>query len=131
MIKKCLITNRADAMLYPFCAKIMNGVPDGLRAGRLASVRHAVQTRRPGAIDIASEHRPRKPTLRATDTEAHQAGDVMITRDRGGHFGARDAEVRRNIEDPAQLHSIVTGSGDAGVLNRFQEGFSRQLITHG
>src|SRR5215212_7544393 len=70
-------------------------------------------------------------TLRATDTEAHQAGDIMIARDRGGHLGARDAEVRRNIEDPAQLHSMVTGSGDAGVLNRFQEGFSRQLITHG
>jgi hypothetical protein len=55
----------------------------------------------------------------------------MITRDRGGELGARNAEVRRNIEDPAQLHSMVTGSGDASVLNRFQEGFSRQPITHG
>src|SRR5215213_8442073 len=100
MIKECLIMHRADAVLDPFCAEIRDGVPHGLRAGRLASVRHAVQTRRPGAVDIASEHRPRKATLCATDTEAHQARNVMITRDRGGHLGAWDAEVGRNIEDP-------------------------------
>src|SRR5215217_9313148 len=118
MIKECLIIHRADAVLDPFCAEIADGVPNGLRAGRLASVRHAVQTRRPGAIDITSEHRPRKATFCTSDTEAHQAGNVMITRDRGGELGARNAEVRRNIEDPAQLHSMVTGSGDASVLNR-------------
>ena len=52
----------------------------------------------------------------------------MIKGDRCGQLGCRQPEVGGDVEDPLELQTKITICRLAGVLDRLQERFGRQLI---
>ncbi len=124
------ISDGGDAVLDPLGVQRRDRVPDGLRAGGLARVRHAVQARRTGPVELRGEHRAREAALGAPDAESHQPRDVVVQRRGGGDLGRGQAEVGGDVEDPGQLDPVVAPGRGAGVLDGFEEGLDRHPLDH-
>src|SRR4029077_12333663 len=71
--EKQVVLGRRGPVPDALGAEVEERRPDGLRAGRLARVRHRVQTGRTRGVEGVLELRPRHADLRPTQTEADEA----------------------------------------------------------
>jgi len=94
---------------------------NGLRAGRLAGVRDAVQPGRDRRLEVRLELRPRDADLRPAEPEPDQTLGPDLGRDPQRLVGARHAVLTGDVEDPPQHQAEVFLGRDPGVLDRLAE----------
>ena len=119
------VLDRRRAVADAFGAEVAQRVPDRLRAGRLAGVRHAVQPGRAGPVEHGLELRPVDTDLRAAQAEPDQRVGRMVEREAEGVLRRRQAELAGDVVDPAQPDAVVALGRDAGVLDGLDEGLDR------
>ncbi len=112
------VARGGNAMADAFRAEVAYRVPDGLRAGRLAGVRHTAQSggRRRG--EVTGVPFPGDPGFRAAQPEADQSVRALFERHVERHVGAGHRRLARDVEAPAQLDAVVADETQPGVLHR-------------
>ena len=105
-------------MADPLRAEQPQRVPDGLGAGGLAGVRHAVQAGRPGRLEVRLELRPRHTDLGPAEPEPDERVDAVVERVGERRVGRRQPGLAGNVVDPAQHQAEVALGRHPGVLDR-------------
>ena len=113
------------AVADPLGAEQAQRLPDRLRPGRLARVRHAVQTGRAGRVEVRLELRPRHADLRPAEAEPDQRVDAVLEGVLQRGVGRRQAALPRDVVDPAQHEPEVPLRRDPRVLDRLGVGLDR------
>ena len=93
-----------------------------LRTGRLAGVRHAVQSGGARLREVRGELLPADADLRTAQPEADQTVRSVSQRGVQRDVGGRHAGFARDVEAPAQDHAVVGRGPNAGVLDGLAEG---------
>src|SRR5690242_1797605 len=105
-------------MAETFGAERTQGTPYALDAGRFAGVRRAVQPGCPSAVEPGRECLRRIAALGTGQSKRHHALVAPVDRDIDNEVGQRQVRVEgdgatRDVEDPAQLDTIVVSNAAA------------------
>ncbi len=116
------ILRRRDAVPDPLRAQLPQRVPDRLRAGGLAGVRHRAQPGRAGLVEVGLELRAGYADLGTAEPEADQPVRPLLERDPQRLLGRGQAGLAGDVEAPAQLDAAARRAARApGVLDRLAE----------